>query len=203
MTPRSRRWTLGSESFDRLLLLFDADRERAGEKYEAVHARLVRIFEWRGCTSPESLADEAMDRVSRRLEQGERIRAADPVAYFYGVARNVLKEYWTDQRKETAIRMSGALLREQTVLAPEQAERELRLECLDRCLAKLPGASRRLIERYYRSSASEKIAERAALAQSLGVTPGTLRIRAHRIRRLLEACVNESMRRALGHEIRP
>ena len=54
--------------------------------------------------------------------------------------------------------------------------------------------SRELIERYYRSDAGEKIADRAALAEILGVSAGTLRIRAHRIRRMLEACVNEGMR---------
>lgn len=198
MTGRSRGWTLTPESFDRLLRLFDADRDRAADQYEAIRGRLIRIFEWRGCTSPESLADETMDRVSRRLEQGEQVRAADPAVYFYGVARNVLKEYWTDRRKETALRMSGAYSRERGSQSPEDQERNLRLDCLDRCMAKLPGDSRRLIEAYYRSSASEKIAGRAALAQSLGIAPGTLRIRAHRIRRLLEACVHECMRNGEG-----
>src|SRR5450755_1029230 len=133
MTVPSRGWTLSSESFDRLLRLFDADRDKAADQYEAIRTRLIRIFEWRGSTSPESLADETMDRVSRRLEQGEQVRAVDPAVYFYGVARNVLKEYWTDQRKETALRMSGAFSREHASQSPEDQERELRLDCLDRC----------------------------------------------------------------------
>jgi DNA-directed RNA polymerase specialized sigma24 family protein len=172
----------------------DPDRERAGEKYELIRARLVRIFEWRGCHGPETLADETFDRVGRRLEQGEQIRAADPVVYFYGVARNVLKEYWTTQQKEATARVSGSVSHERPAPASEDEERDARLDCLDRCLGQMPRDSRELIERYYRSDAGEKIADRASLAETLGVSAGTLRIRAHRIRRILEACVNECMR---------
>jgi len=105
---RARSWTLDGQSFDRLLGLLDSDRDRAGERYELIRTQLVRIFEWRGCPYPESLADETIDRVGRRLEQGEQIRAADPALYFYGVARNVLKEYWTERRRETGTRMAEA-----------------------------------------------------------------------------------------------
>ena len=195
MTSRPRNWALGSQSFEKLLLTLDADREKAGARYQAIRARLVRIFEWRGCRSPEALADETMDRVSRRLEGGEIIRAEDPAVYFYGVARNVLKEYWTDQQKETAARNFG--LSEESLADSESLEdNEIddRMECLERCLAKLPPESQELIKIYYRSEKAEKIEDRMKLARSLGITPGTLRIRAHRIRKALESCVGECIR---------
>ena len=197
---RARSWTLDGQSFDRLLLLLDPDRDRAGERYELIRTQLVRIFEWRGCPYPESLADETIDRVGRRLEQGEQIRAADPALYFYGVARNVLKEYWTERRRETGTRMAEASARVQESSTPEERERELRLDCLDRCMEKLPAERRRLIERYYGSDPGGKIEDRAALAKDLGIAAGTLRIRAHRIRRILEACVNDCMRGKSGSE---
>jgi DNA-directed RNA polymerase specialized sigma24 family protein len=139
-----------------------------------------------------------MDRVGRKLEEGEHVRAADPAVFFYGVARNVLKEYWTDQKKEAAARMLEAPSRFDGDQTPEEREREMRLDCLDRCMEKLPVESRLLIERYYRTEGGARIAARAELATTLGVTPGTLRIRAHRIRRTLEACVNDCMRNKLG-----
>jgi DNA-directed RNA polymerase specialized sigma24 family protein len=194
MTARQKSWTLSPQSFEKLLLLLDADRDKAGTKYEAIRARLLRIFEWRGCGSPESLADETMDRVSRRLEGGENILAEDPAVYFYGVARNVLKEYWTEQQKEAKARQAGFLVRDAPVEDLQDAEMNERVECLDRCLSKLPHESLELITRYYRLEKGDKIADRMELAKALGVTPGTLRIRVHRIRRTLETCVNECMK---------
>jgi DNA-directed RNA polymerase specialized sigma24 family protein len=194
MTSGPRDWALHPQAFEKLLLLLDSDREKAGARYEAIRSRLLRIFEWRGCRSPEALADETMDRVGRRLEEGEIIRAEDPALYFYGVARNVLKEYWTEQQKETRARQAGFLVRDAPVEDLQDAEVNERLECLDRCLAKLPRESLELITRYYRSEKGDKIADRMKLARALGVAPGTLRIRAHRIRRALEVCVNECMR---------
>ena len=40
---------LTQQAFDRLLACFDSDRERAGEKYENLHCKLVKFFEWRAC----------------------------------------------------------------------------------------------------------------------------------------------------------
>jgi DNA-directed RNA polymerase specialized sigma24 family protein len=196
MTGRQRGWVLNPQSFEKLLLLLDRDRDRAGEKYQAIRSRLVRIFEWRGCGSPDTLADATIDRVSRRVDEGEEIRAGDPAVYFYGVARNVLKEYWTEQQKEaTARRFDIAPDRLTSPNALENSETDDRMECLERCLKKLPRQSLELITRYYRSERDAKILDRGELAKSLGVTAGTLRIRAHRIRRMLETCVNEGMRK--------
>jgi DNA-directed RNA polymerase specialized sigma24 family protein len=193
MTPRSRDWALGPRSFEKLLLLFDSDREKAGVKYEAIRARLLRIFEWRGCRFPESLADKTMDRVSRRLEDGETIQAGDPAVYFYGVARNVLKEYWTKEEKEAAARRFETTDPTPNQNSLEDRENDDRMECLEQCLEKLPRQTLELITLYYRSEKGEKIEQRAELARGLGIAAGALRIRAHRIRKALEGCVNECM----------
>jgi len=196
MTARRIGWVLSQESLEKLLLVLDSDRDRAAQKYEAIRVRLIRLFEWRGCTSPEALADRTIDRVARRIDEGEQIRAGDPALYFCGVARNVLKEYWTSIQKERKLRESGPPLSEVTKEEEERenGEQSKRLECLDRCLANLPFESLDLIIRYYQSERHDRIASRAALAQELGITLGTLRIRAHRIRRALEEEVNECMK---------
>jgi DNA-directed RNA polymerase specialized sigma24 family protein len=194
---RRKGWVLGREAFEKLLSTLDSDRDRAAEKYETIRRQLVRVFRWRGCSESEALADETIDRVSRKLDEGEEIRASDPAVYFYGVARNVLKEFWTEQRKEQTLERLAAPATQFPGAARDLGEQEIdeRLECLDRCLARLSRENRELITVYYRSEKSGKIAERVALAKSLDLSPGALRIRAHRIRRQLEECVNEGMRK--------
>lgn len=193
---RRKDWVLGPEAFEKLLVTLDADRDRAAEKYESIRRRLVQVFQWRGCSESEVLADQTIDRVSRKLEEGEQIRAADPAVYFYGVARNVLKEFWTEQRKEQALERSAAPVRGFPGAARDLGDQEVdeRLECLDQCLAGLTRDNRELITVYYRSEKSGKIADRMKLARSLALSPGALRIKAHRIRRQLEECVGLALR---------
>src|SRR5947208_2186231 len=87
--PR-RKWALTQDAFDRLLAAFGEDRERAGDKYLEVRGNLIRFFEWRGCPFPEDHADEAMNRVARKLAAGEAV--LNPSAYCIGVARLLLLE---------------------------------------------------------------------------------------------------------------
>ena len=197
MITRQKDWALGPEAFERILATLDSDRERAAERYEGIRRRLIQLFRWRGCPEAETLADQTIDRVGRKLLEGEEILSSDPAVYFYGVARNVLKEFWTRERKEQSLQRSAGSVREfpgaQTDLRDQEMDE--RLDCLDRCLGRLPKEDRELIETYYRSEKSEKIADRAELARTLGLSPGALRIRAHRIRRLLEEQVNEMMKK--------
>ncbi|HYB52291.1 MAG TPA: hypothetical protein VEG84_00355 [Thermoanaerobaculia bacterium] len=195
MTSRQRGWSLTHESLERLLLVLDSDRDVAGQKYEAIRTRLIRLFEWRGCRSAESLADETIDRVTRRIDEGVDIRAEDPAVYFCGVARNVLKEYWTSIQRERKFRQSEPSAESfEGEDHLEQDEVDERLDCLDRCLSQLPRESLRLITLYYRPTRGERIAKRSELARELGISLGSLRVRAHRIRKTLEEGVNECMK---------
>src|SRR6266550_6910983 len=87
--PRPK-WTLTQEAFDRLLASMGGDRESAGEQYLETRSKLVRFFEWRGTSFPEDHADETINRVAKRLSEGEHIRELPK--YFFGVARLVLLE---------------------------------------------------------------------------------------------------------------
>lgn len=193
---RKKDWVLTERALAKLLFFFDPDRDRAAEKYEALRKRLVAIFSWRRCLSPEKLADETFDRVSRRLDEGEQVHTDDPAAYLYGVACNVLKEYWTRQQQERAAGQAQAYLQDEAGDAPEweQSEHDDRLECLERCLGLLNQEDLELITRYYPSEPKRKIADRSELAVALSISVGTLRTRAHRLRRGLESCVNKCMK---------
>lgn len=93
-------WALTRPAFSQLLQWLDPDRNRTGEQYERLRQKLRLFFEHRGCQSPEDLTDKTLDRVARKLASGEEIQAADPASYCYGVAHNILKEYWRDPARE-------------------------------------------------------------------------------------------------------
>jgi DNA-directed RNA polymerase specialized sigma24 family protein len=174
---------LTKDALDNLLLHLDQDRERAGEKYETLRLGLVRFFEWRGCAFPEDHADEAIDRVARKIVQGEEIRNIH--GYVTAVARFVFMEVVKQREKrETALRQ----------LPKDPAREELpaedaRLECVRRCLQALAPKSSRLIMGYYQDDGRNKIKLRKRLAQQLGISPHALRMRLQRLRSELEECV--------------
>ena len=177
---------LTSESFAKLLALLDAERERAGEKYEDLRRTLIRFFEWRGAPFPEERADETFNRVARRLDEGVEIK--NPGGYCYEVARLVCLEALKgkDGRREPLDETSKRAADEDTDRA---AEREILLDCLEECLARLPEESRALIVEYYREEKRDRIERRKSLADALGLRREALANRAQRLRDKLEQCV--------------
>jgi DNA-directed RNA polymerase specialized sigma24 family protein len=181
-----------------LLAILDPDRERAAEKYEAIRRGLRGFFAWRGSVFPDELADETIDRVQRRLAGGATIRVQDPSLYFYGVARNVLRESWARGRSAHQVRATWALLQRSASGAssdpgPDEADR--RLDCLGRCLECLPPEARAALLRYYEDQGA-KADSRRRLAQSLGVAVPALRVRMHRLRLGLERCLQGCLERS-------
>lgn len=170
---------LTETGFHRLLGFLDRDRELAGRKYEAIQRKLVKFFAYRGCASPEELADTTIDRVTRRLVEGEEIRANDPSVYFYGVARNVAREFWSARDTRPP----------EPLPAPEPVDADDRLVCLDQCLERLGPEARQLILEYYEGQGRHKIENRQRLATELRISQSALRLRAQRIREQLEKCV--------------
>lgn len=186
-TARKNRG-LTREGLDGLLALLDADRERAGEQYEALRSKLARLFEWRGSAEPEEHADETLNRVARKVEEGEDVR--DVHAFAGGVARLVWLEAVKRGRRE----------REALELMPPRAEfdgeSEARTECFVSCLGELPDDARALVVEYYREERGAKIEARKKLAASLGLQHGALRLRVHRLRAQLEKCVGHCLKKS-------
>src|SRR5262245_36419358 len=84
------RAPLTQEAFGKLLLAFDADRDRAAEKYEALRRTLIRFFEWRSAPFPNEHTDETFDRVCRKID--DRVDIGNIGGYCYEVARLVCLE---------------------------------------------------------------------------------------------------------------
>jgi DNA-directed RNA polymerase specialized sigma24 family protein len=173
---------LKQEEFDRLLNWLDPEPEQAGLTYEKIRWRLVAILASRGCTCPEELADETIDRVARRVIDIQDSYVGDQATYFLGVMNNVHHEY---------------LKRPMMPRPPEPDDdvetKERTYLCLEKCLDKLSPNSRQMIEQYYAEDGRAKIDLRKRIAAELGIGLSTLRLRALRIRDKLQTCIDQCL----------
>jgi DNA-directed RNA polymerase specialized sigma24 family protein len=185
--PR-RKWALTQEAFDKLLASLGEDRQSAGEKYLEIRNNLIRFFEWRGAPFPEDHADETINRVAKRLAEGEEIR--NPAGYCTGVARLLLLEINKDRARE---QQALGELASSPVAAADASESERPVECLRTCLQNLSGDNRDLIIEYYQGEKGTKIENRKRLTERFRVPVNTLRMRALRLREKLQACVEECL----------
>jgi DNA-directed RNA polymerase specialized sigma24 family protein len=188
--PPRRKWALTQDAFDKLLAALDPDRENAGKKYLEARINLARFFEWRGCPFPEEHADETINRVAKRVSEGEEI--LNPNGYFLGTARLLVLEIHKEQTKER--HALGELVRAD---APsyEFEELEPRVKCLEHCLASLSTENRELIMQYYQGEKGTKIENRKKLTDRFKVPINTLRMRALRLREKLQGCVENCLQK--------
>ena len=68
-------------------------------------------------------------------------------------------------------------------------------ECLQSCLQKLNDNNRKLIVAYYAKEKQAKIDHRNEMAQQLGITVETLRVKIYRIRLSLQECIGRCLKR--------
>lgn len=180
---RMKQGALSQSSFDEFLTGLDPDRDKAGQKYEALRTRVVKFFEWRACRFPDDLADETLDRIVKKIATGVKVN--DPVNYSYGVARLVYLEDRKRQSKEQAVVIELPV----KTPAVDDDDDEARLDCLESCLSQMPKNSRTMILHYYRDDKQAKIDHRKRIAEKFNISVNALRIKALRIRTKLEECV--------------
>lgn len=188
-----KNWTLNQEAFNSLMTLLDADSEKAGLMYEKLRNKLVKYFEWMNAETPESLADETLDRVARKIYEGAAIYNLE--GYVYSVARMILFEF---RRKESKEVVAHSEYNSSLHSAPETQSQTL--SCLHRCLAELPSEEREIIVSYYEEEKREKINSRKELAEGLGISLTALRVRVCRLRAQLEICLNSCLQQTAGEK---
>jgi hypothetical protein len=126
MGAARQKWSLTQEAFDGLLAALDSDRDTAADRYLEIRRNLVRLFEWRGCSTPDEYADETLNRCAKKIAEGEAIR--DLPTYSIGVARMLLREITRERSRETLPLKDAP---EPRTLPPEPpGSEEGRLECL-------------------------------------------------------------------------
>jgi DNA-directed RNA polymerase specialized sigma24 family protein len=168
-----------------LLAYLSRDGTDPSTAYEAIRRRLLVFFRCRGVANGEDLADEAFDRVARRLLDG--VVEAPPRPYFLGVARNLVRESWRRPGDRSL----------DDVDAPAPAPRPPRpaLDCLEESLSRLSPSDREALAAYYTGAGAEKIEGRRRLAMDEGTSLSALRMRMCRLRERLEGEVVECLRR--------
>jgi len=190
----TRNWAATPSAFQRFLDWLDEGIPSNGEKYLEMRRRLVRYFEHKNCLTADDLADDTLNRVTRRLEEEGAITNVVPAQYCYTMAKFVFLEYTRRSRVEAT--SADAEIESlpgksgNAIVQASDSNGEL-LECLEYCLQQLTSANRDLILEYYRGELKEKIQQRRQLADRLELSANALSIRACRIRDELEACTRK------------
>jgi len=182
---------LTPEAFGRFLHWLSSDEQQAVQDYLSVRKKLTRFFVHKGCDDPDALFDETVDIVVGKIE--ECLDCPNPLGYCYGVARNVWRKYMREFKPTFRIDIEPPLLRP----AGQEQKQELELQCLERCLDKLPAGDREIVTQYHQYQFQGKIDARKTLAIKLG-GPNALRIRVFRIRKSLHHCVVNCVKQSLN-----
>jgi DNA-directed RNA polymerase specialized sigma24 family protein len=202
---RKKGWLLDQSGFETLLGALHPDRDEAAERYTGLRARLSRFFAWNHADDPDALADEVLDRVTRRVvsstadtsrnEQDEAVR--QPEKFAAGVARMLLRENWRVQKTRDEMVSALALQSQSLHEVKEDQRRVEKLSALlEECLAELTSEQRELIERYYSADARSQIDARRRLAEESNISLNALRNRAMRIRSEVEKRAKERLEQA-------
>jgi len=178
-----QKWSLTQAAFDGLLACLDSNRDIAAHRYLRMRRDLVRLFEWRGCYTPDDYADETINRCARKIEQGEEIR--DLEMYSIGVARMLLREMCRDRSRQAR---SLDEIPELCAWPEIRSDLEHGVEALRLSLEQLSHDDRFLILNYYKGDKSDKIKTRKILSELFGIGTSALRMRALRIREKLRLC---------------
>lgn len=180
------------ESFEEILAWLNPDREVAASMYVQLRHDLAKIFAYRSCADPEGLTDEVLDRVARKVYEVRPTYEGDPRLYFRAVANNLVKEDF--KRVKTQVPLEGLDLPVPTRHQREQEKTVEMEECLQSCLQKISAENRELIVTYYAKEKQAKIDHRSELAQRLGISVKTLRVKVYRIRVSLQDCIERCLK---------
>lgn len=190
------REQISQVEFDALLRWLDPERDRAAEKYEEIRQRLVKLFLWRRCGEAESLADDTINRVARKVDVLAKDYEGEPSLYFYAVARNVIAEYSKLQIR--TVPLEPAVIRaveSAPIVASIEDEHELDLwhRVLTDCLAQFPKLDQYLLLHYYAGRGLLRINRRKELARELKMTQHALRKRVQRLRERLHKRIQKKL----------
>lgn len=188
---------LKRNTLNELLEWLDADPQVAAEKYEDIRHSLIKLFAWRKCADAEGMADEVIDRVAEKAKTIREKYEGNPERYFFGVAKNLIKEYQRTQDQHVSL---NELNIAQAISHGDQQHLEQEDNCLRHCLNTLTAEERQQIVRYYGDEKQGKIRVRKELAQELGIGQNALRVRMFRLRANLETCIKKCLEKSANSE---
>lgn len=173
------------QAFEKMLGWLDEDREIAGQKYEKIRLRLIKILQYRGCFNAEELADATFDRVVRKIDRVIETCKTAPVQYFLGVANHIYQEF--SNRTPKFEELPDVLTYQEADVNEE--EFQIQSGCLKKCMEKLSVEQRAFILEYYAEQTAARIKKRKQLAEMAGAGKTNVRVQAFRLRNTLQKCV--------------
>lgn len=193
LDPPKPSWVLTPESFDRMLLWLNPERDEAAQKYEKIRSALIKRFGQLGCLDPEQLTNETFDRLARKLPEVLADYVGEPEPYVFSIAYYVYKEHL---RRPVLLSITTPdFSRTDTSNQEEIIEKERLDSCLQHCMEKLDPVNREMIRDYYRGERQDKIRSRKELADRLGIKLSNLRLKAQRVRTSLKKCILDCLER--------
>ncbi len=177
-----------SEDFESLLKWFSHDAEEAGIEYEKIRGGLVRFFRFRGCSDPDILTDETINRVTAKVMGLDFSENNKKITIFYGFAKNVYREY-IRSKSSNEVQLLPELPFAAVKLEIGTVDKDASFECLENCLKKLKRQERVLILHYFSKEKAEKILLRRKIAEELGITSNALHVRVYRLKEGLKTCI--------------
>jgi DNA-directed RNA polymerase specialized sigma24 family protein len=175
-----------SGHFDALLRALDVDTEAAGLAYRQLHQRLILFFRINNAADPEALADEALDRLGRRIGTLQTGDIGSPQAFALGIGRHLRQEDLRRQRRESEAASEWA-----AVTLANDGHHEYLLQALDQCMELMREDQRLLLRSYYQWTGRQKIEHHRQLAEKLGLTMNAMRNRLMRARAELDKCIHK------------
>src|SRR5579863_6914796 len=107
---------LSKPQLDALLAALGSGSGQVGEQYVKLRHKLVDFFLWNRSNRPQEDADESMDRLAKRIAEGEPI--VNLASYAQKIARLVLLESNARSRREAAVSQFSV------TLAPDRSQED-------------------------------------------------------------------------------
>jgi hypothetical protein len=181
------------EDFERFLKSLSSDAEEAGRLYTRLHKRLVGFFGLKGVSDPLNAADETIDRATVKICGGTPVPDVDK--YCVGIARNIAKERWRCEQRESATFL--LFVKNLNENCDEEIDRIYRV--LKPCFEQLAAEERTLLSTYYQDYRGRARAEhRRRMAENFKTSVLALRMRVTRLRSTLTDCVQKRSNNGLA-----
>lgn len=195
-----KNWILTAEAFQKLLLSFDENQDKAGLVYEDMRRFLIRYFRLNQTQNAGENADEVFNRVARGIaENGVIIDKSNPYPYFYKTAKFVLSESRKARNKlfglddlsaseEPFYDSEAAVIKIQ-----ERYKTENGLDILQNCFNCLSEKERTIYDKYVNVTDTDKSLHRRNLADELKKSKTALKIYVSRVRQKLLECAKNKI----------
>lgn len=189
MTPLAReRWQLTPDAFRELLASLDPeDATAAAKRYEMLRERLLIFFQRKQLGFAEDMADEVLNRLARRIHEGEFVQNIE--SYALGIAGLVARERLYKLCRERAAHEEFFRIRS---IQDDPAATEERLARMEAALRQLGSPEHALLVSYYEGEGRNRIRRRQHIANHLGISAEALRKRVFDLKEALRRALTSS-----------